>query len=317
MSDIQPSLARVSPLLRGVAIDYKNRADAFVASIIMPEFGVPEKTGIYYKYDKSALRLEDTNRAVGEASNEATFGLSQVSFGPIQDHALKHFTDDDTAKIMGGMDKAKLVATANLTQLMLINRESNLATQLSNTSVLTQNTTLSGTSQWSDYTSGVSDPVGVIQDGKDAIQQNAFVQPNVLMFSYLAYASVINHPSIVGRLNGLTYAAGLDVLATIFGVAKVVVARAAYNTAKQGASDSTSYLWGKHTWLFYVNPSAATAYNELTFGHTLNVQSDGVGITAKEWRDEDREGDYVRIAMPFEHKIMAVEAAYLIKDSVA
>lgn len=311
MADLSQSLARVSPLLTQVAIDYKNKTSDFVADLVLPRLTVDTETGIYFKYDKSALRNEDDIRADGENANRSQFGLTQVTYGPIEAHALWDKATERAARQFGGMAKLKNVTTTNLTQALMIRREVNVVAAL--TAGITQTVTLSGTNQWSDSS---STPVDAIKTARDTISLNALCIPNTLVLSYKAYSALLVHPQIVGRLNGISVAASQQQLANILGVEKIIVGAARYNTAKQGATDSLSYVWGNDAYLVYVAPTALDNAGELTLGHILELSGEE-GLQVMEWREDRAKYDGVQVEMSYLPKIMAAEAGYRFINAVA
>ena len=103
-----------------------------------------------------------------------------------------------------------------------------------------------------------------------------------------------------------------DLLARVFQLEKVLIGEAGKNTAVDGQTDSLSYVWGKHAVIAYVAPKMGI--KTLTAGLTFVYGT----RTVKRWRDEDREGTYVRVGGDnYIQKIVAVGALYLVKNAVA
>jgi len=312
-------VARVDQLLTNLAIDYSNSALGFVAEQIMPSFTVLKESGVYFKYEKGDLRHEDTSRSPGAPAKITSWGLTQVAYGPLQSEALKTQVTDEIGRQMG-QTLAEKAATKKLVEKMMIARERKLATIMTNTSIMTQYTTLSGTGQWSDYDN--SAPITDIEVAKTAVLTGCLKPANTLMLSYPAFVKLQNHPELVGRVNGLKDSITIEQMKSIFGIENIIVASSQYNTARQNAADSMAFIWGKHAWVGYVNPGANEELDSITFGHTLRLEGvdAGVGRTkVTKWRSEgdDEESTWVRAAMTMEHKVMAAEAMYFIQNAVA
>jgi len=320
MSDVTPKAARVDQLLTGVAIDFLNKPGDFVAEQILPQLKVAKRTGIYFTYDKSSIRRVDTGRAPGAKAKVTKYGLSQSTYGPVRSFALKNQVLDELAEEIG-QTLAEKNATLHLMQQMMVDKELALATAMSDTAIITQNTTLSGTDQWSDYTA--SDPVDDIEVAKLAVKAGSLREANTLVFGYTAWLKLRNHPDILSRINGIRTAATIEDLKTIFEVDNIIIAKTQYNSAREGAADSLGYIWGKHAWALYVDPNAAQDREYITFGHTLRVEGKGdtgqYATKVTKWRElgDDDEATWIRAGWYYEQKFMSVACAYLIKNAVA
>lgn len=298
---------RVDPVLSNVSKAYQN--EMYIAEMLLPSFKVGTQRGKYYQYDQAKFRRNSTLRAAGAKAKEVEYGLSTASYAA-EDHALKEKTPWEIIKQADSALDPERDATENVTEQLMIDKEVALATSMADTGTLTQNTTLSGTSQWSDYTN--SDPIGDVRTGMQTVQQAIGRKPNTLVLGKQTYDQLIDHPTIVERVKySLGAAVTPDLLARIFDVQKVIVAEAIYNTATEGQSDSLSYIWGKHAWLLYITP--APRLRQVTFGYTFKWEDRKV----KKWDDEDAEARYVRVNENYVQKFVATEAAYLIKNAVA
>lgn len=307
MSLVQQSVV-VDPALSNVSIKYMN--DTFIADLIFPMVKVAKQTGKYYVYDKSNLRINQTTRAAGSGANEVDFGLSTTAFS-CDDHALKEFISDEVQDQADVALNPLVDATENVTEQLLLDRENKLATILGDTSQVTNNTTLSGTSQWSDYSN--SDPIGDVRTARTTVHQNTFKKPNTLILSKPVFDMLIEHPAIIERIKySQLGVVTKELLARVFQLEQVLVGEAGSNTAHEGQTDVLSYVWGKNAVVAFVAPQIRL--KQVTFGYTFTYSQRIV----KRWRDEDREGTYVRVGNDnYVQAIVAVGAAYLIKNAIA
>lgn len=298
----------IDPALSNVSIKFTN--DTFIADQVFPVMPVVKQTGKYYVYDKANLRIDRTERAAGSGANEVDFGLSTASFS-CDDHALKGFVADEIQDQAEAALNPLVDETEMITEKLLLDRENNLATILTDTAQVTQNTTLSGTSQWSDYSN--SSPVTDIRTARTTIHAASFKKPNTLILGKQVFDALCDHPEIIERVKysalGVITA---ELLARVFQLEKILVGEAGKNTAVEGQTDSLSYVWGKHAVVCYIAPRVGL--KTLTLGITFTYKTRMV----KRWRDEDREGTYVRVGQDnYVQKVVAVAAGYLIKNAVA
>lgn len=299
----------VDPALSNVSVKYSN--DIFIADMIFPMVPVAKQTGKYYVYDKANLRIDKTARAAGSAANEIDFGVGPTGTFSCDDHALKGFVADEIQDQADAALNPLIDETETVTEKLLLDRELNLANLITNASNVTNGVTLSGTSQWSDYNN--SDPIGDIRTARTTVHQNTFRKPNTIVMGKQVFDQLAEHPQIIERIKYSQIGVLTEeLLARIFQVQKIVVGEAGQNTGVEGQTDSLSYVWGKHAIICYIAP--AVRIKQVTFGYTFTYSKRMV----KRWRDEDREGTYVRIGNDnYVQKIIAVGAAYLIRTAVA
>lgn len=298
----------IDPALSNVSIKYSN--DTFIADQVFPVLKVAKQTGKFFVYDKSNLRVDKTLRAAGSGANEVEHNQTTASF-ITEDHALKEFVPDEIQDQAEQALDPLIDATESVTEKLMLDRELALATILANTANVTSNTTLSGTSQWSDYSN--SSPIADIRTARTSVHQNTFRKPNTLVLGKQVFDMLVEHPEIIERVKysqmGVITA---DILARVFQVEKVLVGEAGYNSAVEGQTDAMSYVWGKNAWVMYISP--AVRLKTITFGLTFTYATRQV----KRWYEEDREGTYVRVGKDnYQHKIVAVGAGYLIKNAIA
>lgn len=297
----------VDPVLSNVSKAYSN--EMYVATTILPVFKVAKQSGKYYIYDKAKFRRNSTKRAAGAKANEVEYGLTTASF-EAEDHALKEKTPWEIIKQADSALAPESDAAENVTEQLMIDAEVALATTMAATATITQNTTLSGTSQWSDYTN--SDPITDVKTARQTVQKAIGRKPNTMIMSQEVFDTLSEHPDVIEKIKySALGVATEELLARLFKVEKVIVAAAIYETATEGATSSMGYIWGKHCWVGYIAPSARL--RSITIGFTFQYGDGAV----KKWDDEDAEARYVRVNKNYVQKLVATEAVYLIKNAVA
>ena len=304
----------VDPILSNVAIAYSN--DTYVATQIMPYLDVKDQTGKHFIYDRGRFRIDATKRGIGAPSNENTLSFTTGLPYSCEDHAQKQFVPDEDVENAVIPNAPFVDATENVTEKLMVEQESALATYMADTSNLSQNTTLSGTSQWSDYSN--SDPFTNIETAKTTIHSKIFVEPNVLLLGKQVWDKLKHHPDFLERVKySQKGVIREELLASLLGVDRVIIAKAGYNSAKEGQTDSMAYIWGKHAWLLYVNPRVQQRM--ITFGFTYRWSKKSMMVQRlRGENEEDRRGTYVRVGDHYyDQNLVSAEAAYLIKNAVA
>src|SRR5205807_9214537 len=132
-------------------------SDEYYAARLFPIAPVMKQSGLYSVYGKEKFRQYETIRHAGaEAREVAPWTLSNSAYF-CDDHSLKDKISDEERANSDGVD-LEINTTENLTNAVLLDHEIRVANLVLGGAV--SNTTLSGTSQWSDYVN--SDPISPV-----------------------------------------------------------------------------------------------------------------------------------------------------------
>ena len=305
----QTSDVFVDPILTNISVKYKN--DQFIADMIFPEVAVQKKTGFYFTYDKSNIRIENTERTGVSRANRTDYALTKTAYGPLVEHSLEIPIEYDILDQYDSPLEPRTDATETVTEKILLEKEVKLATTLSTTGTVTQNVTLAGTSQWNDY--GNSNPFTDLQTGINAITRNGIMRPNTLVMGQDVWIQIINHPDFLDRIKYSQLGKVTEEsVATLLGLDDVHVSRTVQNTGVLGNADALSYVWGKNAQLLYVSKSPAI--RSISAGYTLSLYG---GRKVETWDEMQVKAEFVRVTDYYQQLLVAVEAIYLIKNTVA
>lgn len=302
----------LSPMLTNVALAYKN--EEFIADKIFKPLAVAKQSAKHFIYDKARFRIIETLRAKGANSNEVTLKLTVGDPYYCEDHALKQFVAEEDVKNAIGKTDPYIDAAENVVDGLLIGKEKALSDYMANTANLTQNTTLTTTDQWSDFSN--SDPFDDIATAKETVHASIFQKPNTLILGKQVYDKLVRHPDLLDRVKWSAKGVlTVDLLKSLFDVENVLIGGNGYNSATEGQTDAMSYTWGKNAWLCYISPKKSGKF--VTFGVTYEWEK--MKVTKLRGSDEeDREGMYVRAGkMYYDQQPVTVLAAYLIKNAIA
>ena len=305
----------VDPALTQISLAYRNDASVFIQDVIAPTIMVPKVTGYIWKYNKENLKAPvDTTRTGFSETKNTQYSRTKLSYGPLQEHDLKIQLGKDELEMTDSPLDAQRDAVLHLNEQMAIEKEVALATTLANTSTITQNTTLSGTNQWSDFAN--SNPFTDIQTGVQQLKKNGLKAPNTVFMGADVWAQLVNHPDLLERVK-YTQLATLteEVFGNLLrplGVSRIVIANAVYDSAAEGVTASMGYIWGKHFWLAYVTPTPGL--NTLNGMYTLTKEN---GRYVDTWMDQDRKALNIRNNDYYQQYLVGAEAFYLIKNAVA
>jgi hypothetical protein len=304
----------IDQALTNLSKRYSNKE--FIADQVFPVTQVDRETGLYWVYDQSNLRVEQSSRRGMAHSNEVDYGTTTATYGPLLEHSLRIGIPKAMLEQAQSPLEPRTDATMTLSEKIEIEKEKALNAILTNTSLITQNQTLSGSGQFSDYAN--SDPFAIIQAMFDGMVQNGLVMPNTLTMGWPVWSKMRNHPDLIERVK---YAGGGSAIKTInpsdlgelFGVERILVGKAVENTAKEGQPASKAFIWGKHLYLSYVD--SGSDIRSITGGRTLVLN--GARAVYNWTDDEPGVGEWVKVSDQYQHFTVATEAISACYNAVA
>jgi len=305
--------------LSNFAVEYQNAA--FIASQVAPFVPVANKSDTYMKYTKSdKFALPDDLRGPKSAAKQITWGSSTGTYACL-DRALRDFLSDAIVSNSDPGVNPQQRTAAFLTNLLLLGFESRIATLVTtyaNYATTGNRTTLSGTTQFSDYAG--SDPIGVVDTAKAA----CFQEPNTIIMSRAVYDKLKRHPQLLAAITGGASRSepgliNLATMAEIFEVERILVGRAKYNSSIKGQTATYTELWGKHLIVAYIDP--AVGLDGVSAFKTFRWQqvSTDAGYKVRRYRDDSLGGggEYIEVEMSTDEEIICEDVAYMVKDAVA
>lgn len=292
----------------------------------------PGITGTFWKYEfRDLLRSGDTKRADDGVAKEVKWKPVTDTY-KTEENAKREWIRDITAMNADRAFNLQRKATIDVTNELLLGIEIAIAAIATSTAILTQNVTLSGTSQLSDFTN--SDPLDVFSDSRLALKRvpyNNRITPGELIAVTVPEVIEIlrQHPDLQARFGNTDGMLSLANLAEIMGVNRIVVASAWKDTANDAAAAAVeARVWNKDIVFAYVNPNLTE--ETMTFGATVfspmpetqgvvEGMADGVPLRIRDYRQEEKGGGgfWREADAAYKPKVILPELAYLVKNAVA
>lgn len=318
MSQLNLSQVRViDPVLTSVAQGYKQLD--LVGGMLFPQVTVGARAGNIITFGKEDFMLYATQRAPGENTRRVQFGYSGSTFAlvdyslegalPIEIQQEAAQTENGFSIDMGAMAIRKV---SSIMALRLEYAQAQLARTAGNYGS-NNKTTLSGTSQWSDLTNGVSDPIKDVEAAKEAIRQATGKRPNVMVMGAAVMSKLRQHPKIIDRMKYT----GRDVptpeiLSSLFGIANVIVGESIYSN---DAGTAFTDVWGKDVVIAYTELSSLADLGTPSYGYTYNLS--GYPIAEVPYLDRNAKSQFFPVTRAEAPVIAAATAGYLITNAVA
>lgn len=316
MPALNTSQARViDPVLTSIAQGWQN--NDFVGSALFPQVTVGARAGKVIAFGKEDFMLYNTARAPGENTKRIGVGYADSNFALV-DYSLEgalplEILQESAAQSKGfSIDSAAMTINKvrNIMALRLEKAQADLARNAANYAAGNK-VTLSGTSQWSDFT-GTSNPISVVETAKDAIRSATGKRPNTMVLGAAVMSKLRQHPVVVDRLKytGRDVATA-EILASLFGVQRVLVGESIY------ASDAGVFadVWGKDVVLAYTDTATLADMGAPSYGYTYNLN--GYPVVEEPYYDRNSKSWYFPVSSAEAPVIAAASAGYLITNAVA
>lgn len=302
----------IQPELMAIAIAYRNQR--MIADEVMPRVPVGTQDFKYLQHTMAeGFTLPNTKVGRKSQPNQVEFSATELS-SSTDDYGL----DDPVPQ--ADIDNAPPNynplgrATEGIMNLVELDREVRVANVVfnANTYGAANKVTLSGTSQFSDFTN--SDPLATITAAMDGL----IMRPNVMVIGRPAFSVLARHPQIVKAVHGNDGGSGIARrrdIAELLELEDILVGEAWVNTARKGQAMTLARTWGKHISLIYRDKTASNR-NGITFGLTAQFG----GRIAGAIPDKDiglRGGQRVRAGESVKELVCAPLLGYFIQNAVA
>jgi len=323
----QPSInsVHVDAILTNISVAYLQKQDNFIADKVFPIVPVDKKSDKFFVYTKNDwFRDEAQRRADATESAGSGYNLSTGTYSA-EVYAFHKDVGDQTVANADAPLNPLREATEFVTQRLLLRRELQFVSDFFTTGVWADDVTgvagspSSGeTKQWSDYTS--SDPIDDIEEAKSEVLSNTGMEPNTLVLGYEVFRQLKNHPDLVDRIKYTSsQTITEDMLARMFDLDRVLVAKAVKATNKEGASEAYSYAYGKAALLAHVAPNPGLMTPSAGYHFSWTGVSGGIGSTigVSSFRMESLKAERVEAEMSFDNKVIGADLGYFWNTIVA
>ncbi|HQR97582.1 MULTISPECIES: hypothetical protein [unclassified Polaromonas] len=300
------NIRMVDPVLTNLALGYSNAE--YVGQHLMPFVPVDKEANKLPKFGKEAFKIYSTERALRAKSNRINpEGITLVDLNT-DEHDLEYPIDyrEDAEAAFPLQAHATNVSTGGIA----LRREKMIADLAQNPAnyAASNKIALSGTSQ---FTHASSDPVNVIEDGKEAVRAKIGKRPNTMIIGASALKPLKFHPALLDKIKYTQMGAiRLAQLRELFEIENIYVGEAVYSSDADVFGD----IWSDSIVLAYVPTHQSSVERNLmepSYGYTPRRK----GNPLVDVRTEDGKIEVVRATDNFRPYMVAAEAGYLITDT--
>jgi len=302
----------VDPVLTSVAQGYANAA--MVGMALFPYVPVQARGGKVVSFGREDFRLYASGRVPGATTKRVNFGYTSGSYA-LENHSLEGvvpFELMDEAERVPGIDMARgaVRKVQNMIALRLEKAQADLATTAGNYAG-SNKVTLSGSSQWSDYT-GTSKPQVDVEAAKDSVRAQIGRRANTVVMGAAVWSKLVAHPTVLDRIKYTGRdAATPELVAKLFGVERVLIGDALYENDAGAMAD----VWGKFVVVAYTELGTLADMGLPTYGYTYRLG--GYPIVEEPYQDRSAKSWVYPLTDEVSPVIAGASAGYLISAAVA
>lgn len=324
------SAVHVDSLLTNLSVAWFNEESNYIAGRVFPNVSVSRQSDKYRVFVKNDwFRDEARRRADTTEAAQVDFTLSEDSyFADV--YAAKQLIGDQTAANFDLPGNLLQDTTRFLTHKLLLQRDIQFSSDFLTTGVwgldkvgVAAGETGTQFRQWNDYAN--SNPILDIELGKTQIASTTGIEANTLVLGRDVLAILRNHPDVIDRINytgnGGRSGADESVLAALFGVERVIIARAIKATNNEGATPAYSKLSiAKAAFLAYSAPNPGLMQPSAGYTFSWNQIPGGIPgqpVAIKRYRDEPKAADVVEAQSAYDNKVVAPELGVFYSAAIA
>ncbi len=302
MYNVQKGNIKEDKFLTGLAVRYTN--NEFVGDKFLPEYKVGKESDKYRIFRKDGFFKGAPKKADGAITEEATLIYDEGTYTTYE-RAIKDIVTDRAVQNADAPVRPRIDATNFLTEKILLSQEIDQWALICGTSGLGSSATyyanLTSVTAWISGTN--PDILGDLKDVIVLISKAMGKRPNLISMTTEVVEAIARDSEIreILKYHTTKLISGDALPATLRNMA-VTITDGLWNSADEGQTADYEYIIKYHVVMAYVDPR-----NPLTLGRTFVSKP----FKVVRWRDDDREGEFVKVNKVFSPKIMNLDAGYM------
>lgn len=301
----------VDTYLTDFSLAYRQSAANFVAPMAVTEIPVMKESGIYRTFPRGYFwRDEAEVRPLGGRPVQVNYKTGKDNYHA-EEWALETTIDD--RERANAVDQVNLDETGVmlLEQKQLIRQDRLWAETVFVAGVWAQD--YDGATDFDPFNDASSDPVATVDGYKTTMAQGSGFMPNTLVLGANVITALRTNPSMVDRVKytqtGIITA---QLLASLFEVDRVMIARSVFNDAEEGEADDFQFIVDSNAmWLGYIERAprqgAPTAVARFAWNGLIPGQTNAQGGVITRGRDDRAYTDWIHSRQAFDIKRVAVD----------
>lgn len=296
----------IDAALTNVSIAYGN--GPYINGGIFPRLKVTKQSDKYFTFGKSAWYRDETGvRAPGAEAPMADYTIGTDSYLCLEKAVAKKVTDEE-------IDNSDAPLQPMITATKFVTDQIEKSVEIDVIGLVFGTGWSSSATPGTLWSNDASVPLDDIETAMNTVAQLIGREPNVGVIGRGLWRYLKNHPDIVDRIkytgsSGAPAKVGLDAIAGLVGLEKILLTTALQDTGVEGAAASLAYIGGAHMWIGYVTPSPALA--EPSAGYVFSLYDRKI----ERFRKDTAHTWIVEARQSWDAKVTAADSGYLIKSA--
>ena len=308
VNDIQGEL-RVDQFLTNFSLSYRQAQASFVAAQAATPISVMNESDKYAVYPAGYFwRDEAEVRPLGGRPVQVGYKVESGQY-LAEEWALEHTIDDRQRRNAATPFNLDENGVSLLESKQMI-REDRIWVEKFFQPGVWSNDFTAGT-HFTAFNDAASEPIAFLDTQKTIMAQATGRMPNTLVLGANVAPALRSNPDIVDRVKYTqTGIANLNVLASLFEVERVVVARSVYNAAAEGAEDDFEFIADPNAmWLGYIERQpmmdAPTAIARFGWTGLIPGATNQFGGVINRGRDDRAYSDWIHSRNAYDYKLVS------------
>jgi hypothetical protein len=289
----------------------------YIADQILPRIKVNKKSDTIAKYTKADwFRDEAKVRAPGTKPQRIDYGLDTAATYSCINYALAKAVPYEVRDNADDPFRPDIEAVEFITDKILLAHERRVAAQLFDASTNFSSYTATaaalsggGDAAWSTY--ATSTPLKDIEVMCDLVRAQIGRRPNTLVMGATVWKQLKWHPDLTDVLKAERAIMTPEIFASVVEIPRIFIGNAVYSATGEGASFSSSDIWGNYVLACWVPPVPSLMVPAL--GYTFQW---GERVVKSEELAEGQNATLHMIEEFTDELILAADAGYLLSSVV-
>ena len=334
---LTPSQVHIDQPLSNLTLAYAQEQTNFIADKVFPTVGVQRQSDKYYIYDRANMNRSGDVQKLAPRTEVNRIGMTISNDSYFADvYGLGMDFDEQTLANEDSVLDIRAAGAQTLAMRLMIHREEQFASTFFAASVWgteytgvanAANDTAVEVTQWSDYDN--STPIQDVTTARRTMQlKSGGFKPNTMVVGKEVRDILINHPSILARLNGGATVTNTALitdakLAEIFEVENFYVMEAVKNGSVEGVAESNEFIGGKAALLVHAprNAGLMTPASGLTFAWNNIPGVNNLGITVESFSDDALKrmqiAEHIQVKMAYDQKVVGADLGVFFNTVIA
>jgi len=315
-----PGDVHVNVPLTNIAIAYLPE-QKFIADQVFPNVPVDKQSNLYYVFPKDQWHRTDAQkRAPGTETAGSGYKPTTAQYN-CEVSGLHHDIPDQVRANADPMINEDRNATLFVTRQLGLLREKDWASKFFTTAKWTGSDTGGDKTPSVLWDAANSYPIEDLEEQLTSVETKTGFRPNTIVLGKKVWTTLKNHPEFLERIKysekGIV---GLDLLAEVLEVERVLVAQAVQNTAAEGATPVMGRVMSTTSALVCYSapqPGLMVPSAGYTFSWTGYTGAGQAGIRMKRFRMEGVASDRVEGEMAYDMKLVASDLGAFFTGAVS